>query len=257
MVQDLRVLRAREDMAPPPGWPEGAGALGARLAVAALHEFYAAAEPDAPGATGFALLAGRALGRGRFVWVRHIDLDREAGAFYPPGAAALGVDPASFLFVRAQRVDGALQAALEAARCAGAATILVEFRGAARVYDLVASRRLACAARDSGARVFLVRSGAPPAPSAAQTRWLVRCARSRVLAANAPGGPAFDLALLRDRRGREGFALRVEWNRERGWFEDCDVAGAAPRPCVAPLSGAVVSFPVGRPGAPDARARAG
>src|SRR3546814_11674827 len=79
--------------------------------------------------------------------------------------------------------------------------------------DLTASRRLALAAEKSGTTLLLLRTGADPVPSAAQTRWSVASAPSRAFAANAPGTPTFDITLLRQRSGPSGTSWRLEWNR--------------------------------------------
>jgi len=255
MMQDLHTLpqvrlgiAAVAQAAPESAWTD-------RLGIGALHEFYAARQGDAPGLCGFALLVAVSLARAaRLVWIRHADLSREAGAPYPPGLAELGIDPGSILFVRAANVGHGLQAGLEAARCASPAVAFVEISGAARAYDLTASRRLMHAARQSGNRVFLLRSAAEPAPSAAETRWQIACAPSVALAAHAPGAPRFALTLLRDRHGQEGLAWTLEWNRDRGCFDQCTgPARAATGHAAAPLSGGVVSFPLHRPGPPAGR----
>jgi protein ImuA len=105
------------------------------------------------------------------------------------------------------------------------------------VLDLTASRRLALAAEQSGATLFLLRLGAEPAPSAADTRWAVSAAPSEALEANAPGAPTFDIELLRRRSGPSGMRWRLEWNRDRLAFID------------PALPGAVVSLSTGRPAA--------
>lgn len=209
------------------------------LSRAALHEFYAAAEADAPATTGAALAFARLAADGRPVlWVRHEALDREAGAPYSPGLAELGIDPARLIFVRARDVQAALQAGLDGARCAAPGAVVVELRGEAKELDLTASRRLVLAARASGTSVLLARSAAQPQPSAAETRWRVRAAPSRALAANAPGHPAFYLSLLRHRGGRAPGEWHLEWNRDKGCFADGNAA---------PLSRGVVPVSFDRP----------
>lgn len=247
LAQPNRVAPMSEDTPRPDRGERGAAAFGQRLIPAALHEFYAASEAEAVSASGCAVLAARSLAEdGRFLWIRHSDLDREAGALYPPGLVDLGIDPAALCLVRGRHVKAVLQAGLEAARCAAARMILLEFRGGMDVYDLTASRRLMSAARVSGARIFLLRSAVPPAPSAADTRWLIGAARSIPLAAHAPGAPAFALTLLRDRRGREGHRWTLEWNRERGCFDERPAIRVATAATPPPISGGVVSFPAHR-----------
>lgn len=199
--------------------------LGGGLLRAALHEAYAETAADAPAATGFALgLARRAMaGSGKpLLWARQEALSAESGAPYPPGLAAIGLDPADVAFIRVRDAKEALQAGAEAGRCATVGATLIEFWGEARTYDLTASRRLALTAA-AGAPIFVTRVAAIPAPSAAASRWLVRAAPSGALAANAPGSAAFTIFLLRQRggaAGQERQEWRVEWSHDRGAFED-------------------------------------
>ncbi|WP_292531121.1 hypothetical protein [Methylocystis sp.] len=219
--------------------------LGGGILRAALHEAYAATAADASAATGFALaLARRAMASAEkpLLWARQEALIAESGAPYPPGLADIGLNPAAVAFIRVRDAKEALQAGAEAGRYAAVGATLIELFGEARAYDLTASRRLALAAAAAGAPIFIARVSASPAPSAAASRWLVRAAPSRALAANAPGSSVFAIFLLRQRGGAAGHAWRVEWNRDRGAFED--------RTFDAPsLSRPVVSLPVG--GAPD------
>lgn len=215
---------------------------------AALHEVYAAAGADAPAAAGFALAAARKPGR-RVVWVRHAVLDGEIGQLHACGIAELGLDPSDLVLVQARDPQGALQAGLEAARCAGCA-VLVEIYGETRLYDLTASRRLALAAQTSRASVFVLRTGARPVPSAAAARWRLRALASRPLAANAPGHPSFELLLLRRRNGQEGARCIVEWDRDAGRFVESATFGAA----AAPLPRAAFALSADGPGAPARRA---
>ncbi len=187
---------------------------------AALHEFYAATEADAAATTGFALAVALAIDRAHpLVWVRRDFQDAEAGLPYPPGLAAFGLDPAAIIRVRARDTRAALQAGLEAARHPSGGVAFIELWGAAPEFDLTASRRLALAAKASGVTVLLARGGASPQPSAAETRWRVRAAPSRALAANTPGHPAFVALLLRHRGGLEGREWSLEWNRDAGRLE--------------------------------------
>jgi protein ImuA len=227
-----------------------------------LHEIYGAAGPDAPALTGAALmLAAGKPGRGALLWVRQSFIDSEAGLPSAAGLAELGLDPARIIRVRAGDVLAALQAGLEGARCSTLGGAVVELWGEARAYDLTASRRLALAAREAGIGVLVVRAGATPRASAAETRWSLSAAPSRALGANAPGPPAFALTLLRARDGREGQVFHVEWDRDVRAFAFLSThrgagtgAGALPigqdngddRRTAAALSGAVVALPAGR-----------
>ena len=212
-------------------------ALGGGLARAALHEVLAEGADRAAGLAVALGLAGRAAGEGAVLWVRQ-DAPG-AGRPHPPGLAALGLDPARLLLVRAADTAGVLRAGADGARCAALGAVLIEPAGAGRGFDLTASRRLSLAAQGSGVFTLLLRA-APASPSAAQTRWLVAGRPSRALAANAPGAPVFALRLLRHRQGVGEQEWIVEWDHAQRAFRDSSPS----RP--APAYGAVVAFPADR-----------
>lgn len=190
------------------------------LARAALHEFYGPRHAEATTLSGCALMLAQSHDTRLKLWIRLGGHDREAGTPVCEGLTELGIDPSSLVFVRVRDVQSALQAGLEGARCAALGTVIIELWGETSAYDLTASRRLALAAKLSGARVLMVRAAAEPHPSAAETRWLARAAPSRALEANAPGYPAFHLTLLRARNGQEGLQYDLEWNRDEQRFEN-------------------------------------
>ncbi|WP_371348665.1 ImuA family protein [Ancylobacter sp. IITR112] len=234
----------------------GPEAGGVRLARGALHEVQAVANADMPAATGFVLaLAQRArpggAGEGRpLVWVRQDMAEVEFGRLDAPGFAALGLDPARLLLVRARDGAEVLRAAGDAVRCAGLGGLLIEIWGTPKALDLTATRRLGLRASSSGVTSFLLHAAAQPAPTAVATRWRVAPAASLPLEGDAPGAPAFRATLLRHRGGEggrpvEGGDWTLEWDHEACTFRDLD-----------PLSRAVVPVPAGRPdraAAPEAR----
>ncbi len=184
--------------APAPAWPRFSlglpaldGPLGGGLARGALHEFQAAGPGDLAALAGFAIaMAIRAAGSRPILWVRQDRLDHEAGAPYPPGLAAFGLDPGRLVLVRAPDPASLLRVAAEAARCPALGAVLVAPWQAGRLLDLTASRRLVLAAEASGVTLLLTRMPGPPAPSAAHSRWRVAALPSPALAANAAGRPS-------------------------------------------------------------------
>ena len=236
---------------------------------ASSHEFYARLTADAVNCAGLALGLAAQSGRGPLLWVRLAPLASEAGTPDAVGLAEFGLDPSRLILADMRDMRSALQAGLEGARCSALQAVFIELWGETRLYDLTASRRLALAAKASGVAVFVSRIAADPVPSAAQTRWLLRAAPSRALAARAPGRPAFELVLLRARNGQAGLHYHLEWDRDAGrlihravgaghsragyadagdiWPGDPDAS--EPRENGAALPGAVVSLPVDRPGA--------
>lgn len=228
----------------------------------AVHEFYAGAEADGVSLSALAMMLGEASGKRAKLWVRHEALASETGVPHPMGLAELGFDPARLLLVRARDAPSALQAGLEGARCASLGAVILELRGEAKAYDLTASRRLGLAARASGVPVFVLRIGASPVPSAAETRWQIRTMPSQALSAKAPGRPAFQLTLLRARNGLEGVQHHLEWDRDARQFiprprHDAAFADHGAPPRHAPLFGPVVPVPFDRPGTPQPWREAG
>ena len=215
------------------------------LVRAALHEVFAAQQADAAAAAGFATLVAlraiaRPAGAQRLVWVRQDFLDSQVGQLHPPGLAALGLNPALLVLVRAAGVREALQAAGEAVRSGGLGAVLVELWGQSSLLDFTASRRLSLAAEATGTPVLLLRVAAHPGPSAAAplassaaaSRWVVRALPSRVLPANAPGPPAFAAMLLRSRGQEAGITWHLDWDHERQCFQNYNGTTAQPRALV-------------------------
>lgn len=218
--------------------------LGGGLAKGRLHEVFADDPEDSASAAGFAMmLALRASGTTKPVlWLRQEAAERRQGRLHAPGAAEIGLDPARLILAVADDMALLLKAANDGVRCGGLGAVVIEPYRAARAIDLTVSRRLSLAAERSGVTAFLLRTDAEPAPSAARTRWSVRAGASMFLPADAPGMPAFDINVLRHRGGPDGFAWRVEWNRDQCSFRE------------APFSGAVLPLPASRPVAAGARA---
>lgn len=202
----------------------------------ALHEIYAA-PADATAGFGFALAAAADAATGRPVlWVSS-DLCRgETGAPYAAGFVEYGLDSAAFTFALARNDVEGLKAGLEGLRCAGLGAVLVELWSEARAFDLTASRRLALAARKSNITVLALRFAVAATSTAAYSRWRIRPAPSGVLAAQAPGAPAFNVALERHRSVMAGQTFLVEWDRELRIFRTHASNAALSRP-MAPISG--------------------
>ena len=221
--------------------------LAGRLARAALHEVFAVTPDDGCSATGFAvLLALRGLIEGKpVVWVREDRGTRQHGRLYPHGLAELGTDPEQILIVHVPDTRALLRAGGDIARCGAVGAVVIEPHGKAPELDLTASRRLSLAAARSGVMTLVLRVAATPSPSAAESRWTVAAAPSIALEGDAPGSPAFDVALVRHRGGIAGFETRLEWNRDRRMFRENDRA--------APLHGGVPAVPAVGAGGADRR----
>jgi len=212
-------------------------ALGGGLVRGRIHEVYAAESDDLASAAGFAVGVATCVADagGVIVWLRVQRAARLGGVVQACGWVELGGAAGQGLVGVVPDGMALLRAGVDALRCAALGAVIVESWGAMRELDLTASRRLALAAEKSGVPLLLLRHEATPVPSAAQTRWQVAAAPSRALPGNAPGGPTFDVTLLRQRSGPCGLGWRLEWDRDRRMFRE------------AALSGAVVSTPAHRP----------
>ncbi|MDP1027433.1 hypothetical protein Q5H91_09435 [Sphingomonas sp. KR1UV-12] len=249
--------------APGAAAPVAEGAwYGQGLTRGQLHEVYAGEAADAAAATGFSVALALAAAALPLLWIRTEAAERQAGRTLAGGLAELGLPPSALMLVVTADEPALLRTAADAARCAGVGTVLIESWGLAPGLDLTATRRLMLGAEASGVTVLSVRLGADPVPSAAASRWRVAAAGSTALAADAPGGPAFEIECLRRRGGPAGWRGRVEWNRDARCFvppEGADTAGGVLPHDAAPLSGAGLPLAADRaaaqrPAAPVRRA---
>lgn len=215
----------------------------AASAAGCLHEVHAVAG-DWAAATAFALtmLGGAQAGAqtraqaGAIVTIRSAR-GKLPASVYGEGLIALGLAPERLLLAHAASNLEMLRAAAEAARCGGIAAVLLEMWGRCPEWGLTASRRLSLAAERSGVSVLILRGEAQEQPSSAQTRWSIASAPSIALAANAPGLPAINAHLLRQRGGPAGTHWRLEWDSEYGRFRTARSDEAALPGTVVPLSG--------------------
>ncbi len=212
LVPILGETRARN--LAPLGHGAADAALRGGLMRGALHEVFAA---DTAG-FGFALgLARRAAATKRLLWIVQDYSALEHGQVCATGLAELGIDPACVLLLRAANATDALRAFADALSCSALGAVIAEIPGHPKILDLTASRRLVLGAQASGVTAVLLRSEAGIEPSAAQTRWLVRGARS----ANTDdwGHPRFDADLVRNRLGETG-RWTMEWCCDDGVFAE-------------------------------------
>jgi protein ImuA len=202
-------------------------ALGGGLARGRLHELFAAEPADGPSAAGFiTMLARLALPPGApLLWLRQDEAERN-GCLSAPGLSQIGLDPARLLLLVLPDPVTLLRAAADVVRCSPAGAAVIELWKQPRALDLTASRRLAVAAEESGVTALMLRVDATPLPSAAHTRWQIAAAPSTALEADAPGHPAFDIELLRQRGRPDGGRWRLEWHREQARFAEAPLPGA-------------------------------
>lgn len=196
--------------------------LGGGLRQGALHEVF----PQGWSAGSFAvLLALLAAGTKTLFWVRPDYAAMEYGVISPNGLLELGGDPRRLVMVRSRNPADALSAAGDILACPHVGALLLEMEGQPKCLDLVASRRLVLAAEQSRVTAVMLRNGATPQPSAAQTRWQVASAPSSPMDDNW-GNPIFDVQLVRHRLGGLGRFL-LQWDLEHGCFNAADIGAVA------------------------------
>jgi protein ImuA len=263
------------------GHPKADSCLLGGILKGALHEVFPAAGGDEASASGFAVaFAARAAEPKRVLWLRPDFSALEHGEISAPGLLELGLDPGRFLLLRAPDAACVLRAGLDALSCASLGALVLEIRGAPKLLDLAASRRLVLAAAQSGVTAVLLRLDADAEPSAAETRWFIRAGKgnqsnkrfhhgstentqeengreTRKPGAPCPpclcgatssrqifrewGYPRFEAELVRHRHGRLGHWM-MEWRCDDGLFAATD-------------SGAVVSAASHRPAAAQGTSR--
>lgn len=212
-------------------------ALGGVLARGQLHELFAAGAADTASVMAFAAMLGQRLG-GAVVWLREEQAERRT-RLHMPGFSELGFNPALLHLGLLPDADAVLRAGADVLRCCDVGVAVIELWRNPRNLSLTTTRRFQLAVEASGVTALLLRIDAQPSPSAAATRWSVRSIASRPLAANAPGHPAFELELLRQRGGGRGH-WRLEWDRDTRSFHDLDEPA---------LSCTLVPLPSDRPAA--------
>lgn len=205
----------------------------------ACHEVFAHPGHEAA-ATGFTVgLAARFAGRKPILWIRQDFSGLEFGELAATGLVELGLDPMRFLLLRVAHAEDALRAASDALTCAALGAVVVETYGEPKVLDLTASRRLTLASAQKGVAALLLRLGAAPDASSAETRWLIRAAASEE--EENWGRPAFDAQLVRNRRGNPGHWV-MEWSCDDVVFVAADrgavVSAAVDGPAAAALEAA-------------------
>jgi protein ImuA len=206
--------------------------LGGGLALGALHEISPVAPLHLGAACGFALalaaLAGKDRhGTGRETLFIQTDFTRlEAGVPYGIGLDLFGLSSRRLLMLRARRPIDALFAMEEALKCAALACVVAELPDDAA--DLIATRRLSLAARSHDGLGLLLRHRSTSMPSAAMSRWEVAAIAGERDAYGGVGTTAFQLSLVKNRRGPCG-RFRVAWSHHELAFVETDpVAVAAP-----------------------------
>ncbi|HEY0219226.1 MAG TPA: DNA repair protein [Afipia sp.] len=206
-------------------------ALQGGLVRGGLHEVFAEEGRHSAAAAGFVAGLAHRVGMQRpLVWVRQDFIDIECGALSMSGLAELGFDPSRLVMIRAADAETALRVTADALACDALGAVVMEVWSELRALDLVASRKLTLAARASGVTALVLRTAATPSPSTAETRWIVRAARSPPDdESNAWGAPVLDTQLVRNRHGPLGEWI-MEWKCDECLFRE---SAAHPQPVAA------------------------
>ncbi|WP_246746356.1 MULTISPECIES: ImuA family protein [Nitratireductor] len=215
----------------------GAEALDAALPAhglktGALHEILPATHGDFAAGAGFGICFLARLLRqrpGPILWAVPAHLANGEGALYPPGLAALGLDPNRLIRIEVRKpidILWALEEGLSHAPLAAVAGILPD---SARAYDFAASRRLALRAARHGVTALILRGRQASAEgTAAETRWSVASLPAAPASpsqssgqssgqSSYSGAPRWRLALLKSRQGvsrRFSSGWDVEWDHD-------------------------------------------
>jgi protein ImuA len=212
------------------GHEEADAVLQGGLARGAVHEVFAEGRHSAAASGFIAGLAQRVRANRPLLWVRQDFAARESGALSMRGWRELGLDPRWLVTVHVSDVEGALRTASDALACDALGAVVMEIWGETRLFDLVASRRLTLAARASGVTGLLLRVAASPLPSTAETRWIVRPARSPPGEVwHAWGAPVLETQLVRNRHGQTGQWI-MEWKCDECLFRDASFHGSQTHP---------------------------
>jgi protein ImuA len=194
----------------------------------ALHEIFASTGHEAA-ATGFAAgLAARVAETKRVLWIRQDFSALEFGEISATGFLEFGLNPARFLLLRLADAADCLRAASDALSCAGLGAVVIEIPGSPKILDPVASRRLTLACAQKNVTGLLLRFGAKPDASTAETRWLIRAASSPEQDED-PGHPVFEANLIRNRQGQTGSWV-MEWNCDDDLFRAADTGAVVSAP---------------------------
>ncbi|WP_245413944.1 hypothetical protein [Fulvimarina endophytica] len=212
-------------------------ALGGGFPASGLSEIHGEAVRDAGCLSGLAAGLASRLGAtpGRPVlWITERPALHEAGFPYPLGFHAFAVPAGAMTLVCVRRLEDAIWAAEEAARCAALSLVVLEALGNSRQLGLEGTRRLHVRAEKTGLPLVLMRQSAEPQATAAPFRLRIRPGPARPVGdlADQPrliGAPLFRLAVEKNRFAPPCL-IDLAWSFHDRSFRNARSVGAEPLP---------------------------
>ena len=202
-------------------------ALGGSFGLGALHEIMPASPVDVPVASAFAFgLLARLPRHGPVLWCINNLGSAEHGAPYMPGLAAFGINPARIINIKVRHPRDLSFVLEEAAKLPSLAAIIAE----GPPPSFTGSRRLALLLATSNVPMLFLVDGKISQGSAAETRVVVSPVSAPGSDVDAPGPPAFNIILARNRNGRPGVSFQTVFDHAKLCFSpirSASLSGAA------------------------------
>jgi protein ImuA len=168
------------------------------------------------------------------IYLQLVHEAQDVGLPYGPGLMSFGFSPERLIIGRMANPAELLWAIEEAVACRAVAAVIAEVKGAPKVLDFTASRRLSLRAASGGTSVFLMRYGIEREASAARLRWCISPASSQAppFDDQAPGRARWHVILekgrLRASLMKAGLELWLDWT-EHGFIAAPDPAEESDR----------------------------
>lgn len=208
-----------------------------------VQEVYADAARESGASLAFALSQARTLLTASRPAILYVQLARDGQFFglpYGPGLAWFGLDPSRLLIVRAADMTEFLWATEEATTCRAVAAIIAEVKGASKLLNFTASRRLSLRASANRVSLFLLRYGQQRESSAGHLRWRLMAQRSgrHGFDERAPGKARWHLRLEKGRIAGNQQDWMLEAQKNGFAIFSTPPADFGRSPAETPLSGA-------------------
>ncbi|KRA95708.1 hypothetical protein ASD83_18885 [Devosia sp. Root685] len=207
-----------------------------------VQEVYANGARDSGASLAFALTQAKSLLTTRRSTIYYVQLAHEGkhlGLPYGPGLSWFGINPEKLVIVRVADMTEFLWATEEATACRAVAAIIAEVRGASKLLNFTASRRLSLRASANRVSLFMLRYGTRRESSAGHLRWQIMPQRSgrHAFDDRAPGKARWRLKLERGRIAGNQMDWMLE-ARKNGFAIFSQPAGLGQSQAQTPVLGA-------------------